>query len=326
MLNDLSFVTTSLNRTNNLILQCEWLKKSGFFGNYVIVDASSECNEELFSAYDFVKYFRLPRVDAVEGAVFGFHKVITSFSTFIGDDDIPMLSGYQKCVKFLQENSHFDSCRAAASYINHEKLMDKEHKSGFKALKFFLRTILSAQYGGAVDISFKEKHRRFQEITSNYVVTQLFVTRSDVNKVIFGRGLAKIGDVHSFEYVTCLAHAFFMRSAQIKGLYLLRGYGNYRPNADMNEKRHAFDHGAAIEAVIMKYCKTISPIEHDFYALYRATIIKRFLAENDRFFANNKKLSTVDWLLSQCYRIRFVMFEQTVERLVFIGWAKKQRF
>ena len=209
MLADLSFVTTSLNRTNNLIFQCEWLRKTNFLGHFIIVDASSENNLERFRAYSFVKYFNLPNVDAAEGAIFGFHKVKTPFSTFIGDDDIPMPNGYQKCVEFLKKNQHFASCRAAASFINHEKLMDEKYKSGVKGFTFFLRTILSNQYGRVVDISLKDKDRRLQEITTNYVVTHFFVTRSDVNKVIFGKSLTKIGDIHAFEYVTCLAHAFW---------------------------------------------------------------------------------------------------------------------
>ena len=326
MLASLSFVTTSLDRGQNLLLQCSWLKFNNFCGKYVIVDGSSENQIAKFRTYQFVDYYHLPGIGPVGGAVFGMQKVDTFYSTYIGDDDIPLLKGYRKCLKFLQKNSDFDSCFAAASYVNFEKLMNLNRKSNLHWAAWFIRTVFSDRYGKSIDLSSSESLIRLKRIDATYTVTQFFVSKAEKNKIVFGNHLLKITDVHLYEYVSGFSHALLMKTATLKGMYLLRGYGSYRPNSQTENTRHVYGHDASAEAQLLKYCKSVSSSNDYIFTVYRSALSKRYIAENNRVLGVSHQMSFIQWFVQQIKRFGFVFLCQSFERFWFLKWTKSRAF
>lgn len=326
MLESLSFVTTSLDRGQNLLLQCSWLKFNKFCGKYVIVDGSIKNQISKFKVYDFVEYYHLPGIGPVSGCVYGMQKVYTDYSTYIGDDDIPLLDGYQACVTFLDKNMEFDSCRADASYVNHEKLMNFQDGSNFRWALWCLRSLSSARYGKSTDLNSSESLIRLKSIASNYTVTQFFVSKTTKNKIVFGDELSGVSDVHLYEYVSCFAHAILMKTASIKGVYLLRGYGSYRPNSQDRNERHKYRHDSLVEAQLLKYCKSICSSAEEGLALYRCALSKRYENENNRVLGVCRQLHFNSWFIQQIQRFVFASFCQIAERFRFLKWVRTSTF
>ncbi len=321
-LSDLSFVVPSINGEERLLLICKWLQASNFTGKYIIVDATSEDRTACFEDFPFVKYLHRPKSDAIAAAVIGMQIVETEFSAFIGDDDVPLLSGYEKCVVALSRNTDYDSSHGYASYFDVKDSLEFSRLSLGSKLAYAIKLVASPRYDIGIDLSDANFDKRLAVIAMNYCVTQFFVTRTSLTQQLYNEVIANIGDIHISEYLLCYAQAAIARSLFVSSHYLMRGLGKHRPNSRVEEARHVLDASSSVEKKARFFVDSLSVTSETANLIYWLSLSQRYRSAiinglNIKYSGNAKK-----YVLHQIKRLWFCSCFQSIERLKFIWWLR----
>lgn len=323
-LSSLSFVVPSINGEERLLFICKWLQASNFTGRYIIVDATSEDRTACFEDFPFVQYLHRPKTDAIAAAVIGMQTVETEFSAFIGDDDVPLLSGYQKCVEALSRNTEYDSSHGYASYFDVEDSLEFSRLSLGVKLVHALKIFASPRYDTAIDLSDANVGRRLENIAMNYCVTQFFVTRTSITQQLYGEVMADIGDIHTSEYLLCYAQTAVARSLFVSSHYLMRGLGKHRPNSRLEAARHVLDSSGSVEKRVRFFVDSLSVTSETANLIYWLSLSQRYRSAiinglNIKYGGNASK-----YVLHQIKRLWFCSSFQSIERLKFIWWLRRE--
>lgn len=322
-LSSLSFVVPSLNGEERLLFICRWLQASNFNGKYIIVDATGEDKTASFGDFPFVQYLHRPKTDAIAAAVIGMQAVETEFSAFMGDDDVPLLSGYEKCVEALSLNTEYDSSHGYASYFDIEDSLKFLSLSFGVKLLYTLKIIASPRYDSAIDLSDANVGRRLANIAMNYCVTQFFVTRTSLTKQLYSEVMENIGDIHTSEYLLCHAQAAVSRSLFVSSHYLMRGLGKHRPNSRLEEARHMLDTSGSVEKRVRFFVDSLSVTSETANLIYWLSLSQRYRSAIINGLNINHGSNIRKYVIHQMKRFWFCLSCQSKERLKFIWWLRR---
>ena len=319
---ELSFIVPSLDGVQRLLIVCDWLKYSNFGGRYIIVDASNKDHQTLFADYKFVDYLHKPSSDTPSALYFATERVETEFMAVLGDDDFPLIDQYEQIVGQLTENDEFSAGHGLATYVDFDFLLRNATKIKIAKLFFFVRTLLSPRYGSGIDLSFDSEFERLSSIHRNYTVTQFFVIRSELGRLIYTKTYASIGDTHTSEYVACFLQAALCRSRFVDGVYLLRGLGRHRPNNNLAHNRHKLSSTSKVE----KRLKAIvagTPVDKTVAStIYKLTLSARYSSENNRSLGRAlTNFPKLVWIRMQLMRLAFCITKQSSHRMKFLLWS-----
>ena len=312
-LSDLSFFTTSMDGVERLLLSLNFLRSCGFDGKYIIVDASQHSQSEHFAAFNFVEYFHDPFCSPAEGAARAAQHVQTAYAAFIGDDDLPILSGVRKLVSFLEANPNFQAAHGYAGFIPFTDLSHYEDFGFTQRIKFAAKVLSSARYDKSTRLNSDDPKDRLQRIVNQYIVTQFFVTRSEITKKIYNQKFEEMKDVHASEYAYCLSHALLCKSKFIPHTYLLRGIGEHRPNADQHAKRHVLATDGSVEKTVEDFVDTLGLSAQGCSELAQEIIRIRQKSEARRLSSHQPKRMSMFYFVHQLRRLIWVIFGHTNE-------------
>lgn len=322
-LSRLSFVVPSINGEERLLFICRWLQASDFTGKYIIVDATGEDGAACYKDFPFVQYLHRPETDAIEAAVIGMQTVETEFSAFIGDDDVPLLSGYGKCVEALCYNTEYDSSHGYASYFDVEDTLDFSRLSLQAKLFYALKLAASPRYDTTIDLSDANVSRRLANISTNYSVTQFYVTRTSLTQQLYSEVMADIGDIHISEYLLCYAQTAIARSLFVSSHYLMRGLGKYRPNSRPEEARHVFDPSGSVEKRARSFVDSLPVTPETANIIYWLSLSQRYRSAVTNGLNIRHNVDVRKYVLHQIERLWFCISSQSIERLKFIWWLRQ---
>jgi len=322
VLRELSFVVPSINGKERLLLICEWLRESNFGGEYIIVDASSDNKSAHFNEFSFVKYLHRPRTDAIKATAIGMQDVETQFSAFIGDDDVPLLRGYQKCVDALLQSREYDSSHGHATYVDFDGALALSNLPLVRQLEYGIQQILAPRYDEVVQLSGEDIGERLRNIAEQYVVTQFFVTRTEVSKQLYNDVIAGIGDIHTSEYAICYAQAAVARSIYVSSLYMMRGIGRHRPNSNPTASRHKLDPSGLVEKKLEQFVSLLPIRPVQARMVYQLCLSNRYRSAFENQIGLKRKKDFGRYWLHQLQRLWFCVAYQSSERLAFIWWLK----
>ena len=136
------------------------------------MDATDLSQADKFEKYSFIEYVHCPQTDAIESLALGMQRVNTDFCAFLGDDDLPLLNAYEKCVSVLISQEHVDSCYGHASFINFDELFDVTTGGLFQKFWFGLKTFAAPRYDRPVSLDSSDAKKRLQNLASQYIVSQ----------------------------------------------------------------------------------------------------------------------------------------------------------
>ena len=319
-LSDFTFVIPTLNGAHRLMFLCQWLGHCNFSGTCIVIDATLLSQADKFEEYAFIEYLHLPQADTIKALAYGMQRVNTNFSAFLGDDDLPLLKSYEKCVSVLLSQQHLDSCYGHASFINFDELLYLETGGIFRKFWFCARTFIAPRYDRPVALDNCDAKMRVRNLADQYIVTQFFVTRTKVLKTLYNEPISTIRDTHLSEYAICYAHAALARSKYIPNLYMLRGIGNHRPNSRRDERRHILEQTGYVEKKLKDFVKLlpIDPIQSEL--VYRLALGNRYRNENKRVLQDTPKQHPLACFGDQFRRLCFVLGFQSGERVKLVRW------
>ena len=319
-LSDLTFVIPTLNGTHRLLVLCQWLAHCNFNGTCIVLDATFLSQADKFEEYAFIEYLHIPKADTIECLTYGMQRVNTNFSAFLGDDDLPLLKSYEKCVSVLLTQKHLDSCYGHASFINFDELFYLETGGISRKFWFGVKTFIAPRYDRPVALDNCNAKVRLQNLADQYIVNQFFVTRTKLLKTLYNEPISTIRDTHLSEYAICYAHAALARSKYIPVLYMLRGIGNHRPNSRRNERRHILEQTGYVEKKLKDFVKLL-PIDSIHSELvYRLALSNRYRNENKRVLRDTLKQHPSVYFSDQFRRLCFVLGFQSGERVELVRW------
>lgn len=320
-LSNLTYFTTSFNGQKRLSITLEFLRATGFDGQFIIVDATSENQSLNYADYKFVTYKHRPKCSAVEGVAIAASMVETPYAAFIGDDDLPILSGVKKVLSFLESNQDFEAVSGRAGFIDFDKLFSFKRLNLFDRFRFAVMTFLSDRYDQSTNLEDHDPLTRMQALKQKYTVSQFFITRTEYLHHIYNDSFLTMSDVHASEYSFCYAHAALCRSKKLSHTYLLRGIGSHRPNADPQESRHRLENFDKLQVEIEDFFRKLKLSDACRNAAINATKEARHRAEQVRVSTSKRKMSTVSYLYHQIKRFHFVLTGQTRERIRLALWG-----
>lgn len=323
-LSSLSFVVPSLNGEERLLFICRWLQALNFTGKYIIVDATTEDKSACYEDFLFVRYLHRPESDAIAAAVIGMQTVETEFSAFIGDDDVPLLSGYEKCVEALFRNTEYDSSHGYATYFDVGDSLEFSRLSLCGKLFYALKLVMSPRYDTVIDLSDANAGKRLANIAMNYCVTQFFITRTSLAQQLYSEVIADIGDIHTSEYLLCYAQTAIAKSLFVPVHYLMRGLGIHRPNSRLEESRHVLESSGSVEKRVRFFVDSLLVTSDTANLIYWLSLSQRYRSATIHGLNIKYGGNVRDYLLYQIKRLWFCSFFQSIERLKFIWWLHRE--
>jgi len=313
---NLTYFTTSYNGYNRLAVTIEFLRATGFDGHFIIVDATLKNQSSKFVDYKFVTYKHQPECSAVEGVAIAASLVATPYAAFIGDDDLPILSGVEKVLSFLERNQDFDAASGRAGFVDFDKLCILDRLNHSQRLGFAVKTFLSGRYDKATNLEDPNPSNRINEMKKQYIVSQFFITRTKHLHRIYNDCFFKMSDVHASEYSFCFAHSALCRSKKLSHTYLLRGTGSHRPNANPLASRHRVKNPRTLKLEIEKFFRRLDLPSACLKEVMVATKETRLQAEKLRMNTINSRVINLSYLFYQIRRLHFALTGQTRERLM----------
>ena len=119
MLKHLTIVIPTFNGIGRLVNLCEWVKKHNFGGELIVVSSDAVDYSSYFSDFAFVRFLHCHKTNVLEAMVTAFQNLNTRYCCYLGDDDLPTLSSYQKCCDFLDDNHEYGSAGGAMGFVDY---------------------------------------------------------------------------------------------------------------------------------------------------------------------------------------------------------------
>jgi len=321
-LSDFSFYMITRNGHNRLLITLKFLKNNSFDGHLVVVDGSQSDKFYLYKKFQFVEYIHKPGCLAPEGLMIASSKIKTKYAAFIGDDDLPILSGVRQALKFLKQNSEYDAAYGNAGFVLFDELIKFNKLNLLDRFKFAMKTLLSDNYTNNVRLDYSDPLARLKSIQKKYIVSQFFISRTEFIQRIYNANYNNINDVHVSEYGFSFVHAAICKTKKLNCTYLLRGIGAYRPNANPESQQHKIKNRNKMEQEIKKFVMSCD-LEKSYQSFVEQLIKeKRYEAEEIRLGNLSKNKRRFEYIIHQIKRLKFILIGQSIERtnLAFRGY------
>lgn len=313
MLKDLSIVVPTFNGFDRLIVLCNWIKSQNFGGTVIVVSSDSVNGADKISEFKFVHFVHMPNSNVLEAMAAGFQLVSTRYSAYLGDDDLPTLSSYKKCCDFLDANPEYGSARGAMGFVNFSAIQNLADANSLSKIIFKFRTLCSDRYDGKSDLSQASSSARISSLVKNYIVSQFFVTRTDIAKRIYTADWSSSKEPHLAERVWCFAHATHTRTKFIPTHFLLRGLGLHRPVIPNNVDEKSKNFGKRVQTEYIKRVINNLQIAPSTKSRLAKEIFQQHQNKSRR--RSSSIFMSLFWLKRLPRRIHFIMNYQSLEAL-----------
>ena len=322
----LSFVMPTLNGFTRINLVCSWLHHQQFRGKLVVVDGSKKKHNELAELWDFVTYIHIPDCSTQSAQFHGFQNVETPFACLIGDDDLPILNGCDKCINFLLKNNDFGAAHGASSFLDFEKTQNIFERKAVLNFWYCLKTFFSGRYDRNSDYSADAYLERIREFHANYIVAVFCVARTSLVKKVNNNIINELNDVHLGEILSSFGYIISARIKKLPDLYLLRGLGSHRPNAMATASRHTDLDLKSANKYAREYLLTIGADEQVrtvCLALLITLRLKGFLKSSTLSLGRTQAFSR--YFVQQIRRLKLSASPSNLVKISFLYWLKKQK-
>ena len=322
----LSFVMPTINGFHRVNLVCSWLHYQNFEGTLIVVDGSQKKHTQLEEAWSFVTYIHIPGCSSPSAQYQGFQSVKTPYACLIGDDDLPILNGCDKCIDFLSENSDYDAVHGSISFFDFEKTQCIFEKKAKLNYWYCVKTYFSGRYDKHSDYSADAYLERLNEFHTNYIVSLFCIARTSLAKTANNEIINAMEDVHMSEILSSFGYILTAKIKKVPDLYLMRGLGSHRPNASTAALRHTKLDIESANKYTLDYLSFLRLDERYMttcLALLVDIRLKGFLKSSPLSPKRMKTLSS--YFVQQTRRLALSISLSNLVKFSFIYWLKKKR-
>lgn len=323
----LTFVMPTINGFDRVNLVCSWLHYQHFGGHLIVVDGSQKTNDTLSKKWNFVKYIHIPGCSSPNAQFHGFQNVETPFACLIGDDDLPILDGCDKCINFLLRNNAYGAAHGSSSFFDFDSTQNIFKKKNKLDWRFCLKTFFSGRYDQHSDYSADSDLERLIEFRTNYIVSLFCIARTSLAKKANNEIISEIKDVHLSEILSSFGYIICDKIKKLPDLYLMRGLGKHRPNASASTSRHFELDIECVNQRTIEYLHSVNVDERYrrvCLALLIDTRLKDFLKRSSITHVDpQKKIST--YCVQQLRRLRLCTSPSNLVKFSFLHWFKKNK-